>query len=508
LCILENRAKSNDNRKKKKGRKVIEETNEQTYYIIKTYNVCLSTKQVEMAIDFYAFWSSNSSISESLLLILFVIIIASWMYVFIISVKSHILIPTIHPNQERKMSLSPLDMIKKSTLMPYYNRHSKKRRSRNHSSIPFVSVIVPARNEQDHIKRCLSSLLTQNYYNFEVIAINDNSTDDTMKIMKEIERTIVPANNRLKIISLTGKPDNWTGKTWASQQGYLESRGSILLFTDADTYYNNKDTILLTISYMQKENLDVLTGIPSAEALRDFWSKIIIPLWDLVNILFGVKTADVNNPKSKIAYLMGSFFLIHKTVFEKVGTFQSVRKDIQEDKALGQRIKEAGFNMKIVRLNGMMSARWSRDLHTLWHGIGRTLAPIAITNGVKVIINLIFIFFISAMPFMILPYTLSITVIQQIPFMSTSQILQFEFHLLLFLNIVSCLIVIIGAAIKAVKEYRQTPVYSLLAFFAAIFLTIAFLYTTLPLLMSNKTKQITWRGRKYVYDRKEERFPS
>jgi chlorobactene glucosyltransferase len=467
-----------------------------------------------MAIDFYTFWSSNSSISESLLLILFVIIIASWVYVFIISAKSHILIPTIHPNQERKMFLSPLDLIKKSTLMPYYNHHSKKRIkkriSRNHSSIPFVSVIVPARNEQDHIKRSLSSLLTQNYSNFEVIAIDDNSTDDTLKIMKDIERTIAPANNRLKIISLTHKPDNWTGKTWASQQGYLQSKGSILLFTDADTYYRSKDTILLTISYMQNENLDVLTGIPSAEILQDFWSKIIIPLWDLVNALFGVKTADVNNPKSKVAYLMGSFFLIHKTVLKEVGTFQSVRKDIQEDKALGRRIKEAGFNMRIVRLNGMMSARWSRDLHTLWHGIGRTLAPIAITNRVKVIINLLFIFFISALPFMILPYTLSITVIQQIPFMSTSQLLllQFEFHLLLFLNIVSCIIVIIGVAIKAVKEYRVTPVYSLLTFFAAIFLTIVFLYTILPLLMSNKTKQITWRGRKYVYDRKEERFPA
>ena len=172
---------------------------------------------------------------------------------------------------------------------------------------PFVSVVVPARNEQGNIEKCILSLLAQNYPNFEVIVIDDNSTDDTLKIMKEIERTIVPANNRLKIISLIHKPDNWTGKTWASQQGYLESSGSILLFTDADTYYSSKDTILLTISYMQKQNLDVLSGIPSID-LRDFWSKIIIPLWDLVSVLFGVNIADVNNPTSKVAYLMGSFF--------------------------------------------------------------------------------------------------------------------------------------------------------------------------------------------------------
>jgi chlorobactene glucosyltransferase len=262
---------------------------------------------------------------------------------------------------------------------------------------------------------------------------------------------------------------------------------------------------------MQKQNLDVLSDIPSID-LCDFWSKIILPLWSLVNVLFDVNRAEVNNPKSKVAYLMGSFFLIHKTIFEKIGTFQSVRNAIQEDRALGVRIKEAGYNMRIVRLDGMMSVRWSRDIRTLWHGIGRTLAPIAIKKRSKVIINLIIIFFISALPFVTLPYTLSIAVIpQQSSFISALAFPvvlppQFDFQLLLFLNVVSCLMVIIGAAIKGVKEYRLTPLYSLLTFFAAIFLTIAFLYNTIPLLMSNKTKPIIWRGRKYVYDTEEKNF--
>ena len=455
-----------------------------------------------MGIDFYTFWSSNSSISEYLLFILFLMIIASWMYVFIIFLKSHILITTISPKQERDMFLSPLRLIKKSSIMSY----SKKKISTDDSSHPFVSIIVPARNEADNIRRCLLSLLAQNYYNFEVIAIDDNSIDDTLKIMKELKRTRVPESKKLKIISLTDKPNSWTGKTWASQQGYLQSNGRILLFTDADTYYNDKDTILLTVSYMQKENLDVLSGIPHIEAPRDFWSKIIIPLWDMISILFGVTTADVNNPKSKVSYLIGSFILIQKTVFEKVGTFQSVCKDIQEDKALGLRIKEAGFNLRIVKLNDMISAHWSRDVYTLWHGIGRTIIPIAMKNRQKVIINLLFIFFISALPFMILPYTLSITVMHQFPFIYISEPFQFKFHLLLFLNIVSCLVVIIGTAIKAFKGYRLTPVYSLLTFLAAIFLTIAFLYNGLPLMVSNKAKQITWRGRNYVYHREEDKF--
>src|SRR5215210_6298607 len=464
-----------------------------------------------MAIDFYALWNSSST-SASLLFILFIVIIASCMYIFIISLRSYLLIPIIHSKQERMSILSPSRIIKKSTISSYNNHndydyyHSKKKMFTNDPSIyPFVSVIVPARNEQDNIERCILSLLAQNYPNFEVIVIDDNSTDDTLKIMKEIEITIVPVNSRLKIISLNHKPDKWTGKTWASQQGYLQSRGSILLFTDADTYYSSKDTILLTISYMQKQNLDVLSGIPSID-LRDFWSKIIIPLWDLVSVLFGVNIADVNNPKSKVAYLMGSFFLIHKTVFEEVGTFQSVSKAVQEDRALGVRIKEAGYNMKIVRIDDMVSALWSRDLHTLWHGIGRTIAPIAIKNKLKAIKNCLIIIFMFTLPFMLLPYTLSVT-IQQFTFTFIPQFFhQFDFHLILFLNIASCIMLIIGAAIKAIKQHNQTPIYSILILFGAIFVIIACLYNIAPLLLSNKTKSIIWRERKYVYGREKERF--
>jgi hypothetical protein len=82
---------------------------------------------------------------------------------------------------------------------------------------------------------------------------------------------------------------------------------------------------------------------------------------------------------------------------------------------LGVRIKEAGYNMKIVRIDDMVSSLWSRDLLTLWHGIGRTLDPIVIKNKFKVVKNLLIIIFMSTLPFMLLPYILSVT-IQQFTF--------------------------------------------------------------------------------------------
>lgn len=117
--------------------------------------------------------------------------------------------------------------------------------------------------------------------------------------------------HRLKIITVTEKPNKWTGKTWASEQAYLQSAGNVQLFTDADTCYMSQNTLSQAMSYMQKENLDVLTGLPLIE-LRDFWSKITMPLWNHFSILLGANTGARNNSRSKVAYLVGSFFLIRK----------------------------------------------------------------------------------------------------------------------------------------------------------------------------------------------------
>ena len=176
--------------------------------------------------------------------------------------------------------------------------------------LPFLSIIVPARNEEQNIENCIRSLLTQNYPHFEVIAVDDNSTDNTLEILLNIKgkisqsepsaeqslpssgslltssSTSSTSNTRLHVISLKDKPQGWKGKTWAMQQGYLQSKGDILLFTDADTTYISADAILSTLTYMQRERLDALTSIFFSE-LRDFISKTVMPLWDIFSMIFG-----------------------------------------------------------------------------------------------------------------------------------------------------------------------------------------------------------------------------
>src|ERR671926_464293 len=98
---------------------------------------------------------------------------------------------------------------------------------------PKVSIILPARNEEKHIAKCLDSLLNQDYPTFEIIAVNDSSTDRTKVIMQQY----AARDPRILIVDLVSKPEGWAGKNWACFQGYLKSTGDVLLFTDADTVH-------------------------------------------------------------------------------------------------------------------------------------------------------------------------------------------------------------------------------------------------------------------------------
>lgn len=482
-----------------------------------------------------------------ILYILFSLTILSCSYLFQLSHKSRVSIPIIKSGQEKwfhQHNLKPkeIDMFsinrnnankyqkyimnskKNFNKYRHYNQMKKNKRTSpvsgvEYKSLPFVSIIVPARNEEKYIERCIVSLLNQDYPSFEIIAIDDNSTDETFNILKKIQDNInntlstmesesASFSDKLKIISLKDKPTGWTGKTWASQKGFLKSKGELLLFTDADTYYSKRDTILQTVLYMQKENLDVLTGIPTSEKLTNFWSKVTVPMWDFISILFGVgSVAEVNNPNSKIAYLMGSFFLIRRHVFVNVGTFGSVHQEIQEDKALGIILKERGYKLRLVKLKDMVYTLWADDLTTLWYGIGRTLAPLVIKNKPKVVINLLMIFFCCLLPFILFPFTLSIALEFLFPLLSTN-ILEIPSHVQFYLPILSlmtCLFVFIFSSIKGGQ--RGIPMtYTLGTPLGSGFVFIACLYNIIPLLIYGSSKPILWQGRQYIYKKEQEGF--
>ncbi|MFL6316060.1 MAG: glycosyltransferase [Nitrososphaeraceae archaeon] len=438
----------------------------------------------------------------------------------IISLKSHFAIPTFRTaisnirNGNKRSYYLTNGLLNKSvtTVATVTNEHFS-------NGFPFLSIIVPARNEEQTIENCIKSLLAQNYPHFEVIAIDDNSTDNTLSILIDIKEKVSQSKpssqesllsssspslltssspsttntTKLKVISLKDKPQDWKGKTWAMQQGYLQSKGDILLFTDADTTYISTDALLLTVSYMQKEKLDALTSIFFIE-LRDFMSKTVLPLWDIFSIIFGRDASKMNNPKSKVAYLLGAFIMIKRKVLEDIGTFESVRDAIQEDKVLGEHLKYRGFKVKIIKTYDLISALWSRDPYTLWYGIERTLAPIIKANKLKVSLNLLILFFMTVLPFLALPYTIWLANVNK------EQLILFDdkgvsYSLFLFyLNISVCIIVVAAIAAKDIVKYKISPIYSAFVVLSSFFLVVAYLNALLKFGL-NHQKPIPWKGR-------------
>ena len=225
--------------------------------------------------------------------------------------------------------------------------------------------------------------------------------------------------------------------------------------------------------------------------LPDFWSKITMPLWDLFYyaIIRNQNPADANNTSSSAAYLVGSFYILHRKVLDKIGGFQSVRGAIKEDVELGIRIKRAGFKLKIANMDKFYSAAWCRDFSTLLYGLGRTFLPM---NKIRVAVILVSLFFLALCPCLIFPYSVSsyeATLVQNYNLICL---------LTLMLNISCWIMIIIGIAISNVKNYSINAAYSLLTFATAFLITSASIANIVHFL--GRSKSVQWRNRTCKYN--------
>jgi chlorobactene glucosyltransferase len=444
---------------------------------------------------------NSMSLNMSLFFVYVVLgsILLLWIYLFIISIKSFLKITSLK-STANKITATESNPLKSNTVLSKLRRLPSISKDYYHNTditnqyshhLPFVSVIVPARNEEKEIERCLASILKQNYPSFEVIAIDDSSSDSTFEIMKKVKEETPDVADKLTILSTADyekKPDDWFGKTWVSEKAFERSRGEIILFTDSDTNYSSPYTILTSISYMMKENLDVLGGLPYLR-LQDLLSKIVMPLWNLLSLLLS-DAGKVNDPnRIDIAFLLGSFFLIKRDLFVKSGTYKVVKDAIQEDFDLAMVLKRNGCRLRLVKTDSLVSALWSRDSITLWQGIGRTIVPVVVRSLKKVLFGLFSIVYMAALPFIIC-------------FTIIFGIVAFGWNVsneLMFFSLVSCFTVFIGAYIKGLVQYKEkNPWYAAFSVFGAFYLAINYLINIVPLL-TNRRKIVKWRGRTYEY---------
>jgi chlorobactene glucosyltransferase len=346
------------------------------------------------------------------------------------------------------------------------------------SKNPKVSVILPARNEEKYIAKCLESLLGQDYPNFEIIAVNDSSNDKTGDIIYEYAKK----NSCIVTVNAKPKPDGWAGKNWACYEGYLRATGDVFLFTDADTVHSPY-TMSLALGHVLRDNLDAVTAIPRL-LCKDVWTKITLPM--LSNFLHSrFSPLRVNNPKTKTGYFFGSFYMITRRTYEMVGTHKIVKHELVEDGALGGMVKEQKFRMKMVRGERYIEAMWSRDFQTLWHGLRRLMISIHSQNKIAASMMTIAVFFLLFEPFLLVPYSL-VLYLQSDDFVS---------QIMFDINLGTVCIIILANAIQSKFGVFQNPFYALASPLSAAIISLSFIAS---ILSAKKAGAVNWRDRRYT----------
>ena len=221
---------------------------------------------------------------------------------------------------------------------------------------PRVSIIVPARNEEQNVEEPLAQLLELDYDNYEVIAVNDRSTDRTGEIMDRIAAS-PQAHGRLKIIHVDGLPSGWMGKTHAMWTASQQATGDWLLFTDADVWFK-ADSVRRALTYAESEAVDHLVLFPRMIMKRP-GEKMMIAFFQTL-FVFGHRPWKVADPKTKDHMGVGAFNLIRRSVYDAIGTYQALRFEVLDDMKLGKVVKNAGYRQHAVFGEDLISIRWAR----------------------------------------------------------------------------------------------------------------------------------------------------
>ena len=340
---------------------------------------------------------------------------------------------------------------------------------------PKVSIILPARNEEKFIDKCLSSLLNQDYPNYEIIAINDSSDDSTGEIIKKYAKEFP------NVISVDAKmkPEGWMGKNWACMEGYKKATGDLLLFTDSDTKHASS-VISLAVSHLLSLKLDALTVIPKMLCL-DPITKITLPM---ISIFLHTRFSAlrVNDPTKNTGYFFGSFFIINKTTYDSVGTHEGVKGEIIEDGALGKKVKESGFKMRMVDGRHLIDAVWARDSSTLWNALKRLMIPLYLQNPRIAIGSSFAVLFLLFIPFPLFVYSIIFT---------GSEISSI---ILFVISAIASMLIYIGGILDAVKGIGSDIKYSLFVPLGGFIVASGFFA---GLIQATSKHAVSWRGRTY-----------
>lgn len=244
---------------------------------------------------------------------------------------------------------------------------------------PFLSIIVPARNEEVNIVVCLRALLEQNYPHerYEIIVVNDNSTDATQTIVEKFAQE----HPIIKLVNAPALPKDWAGKNHACYNGYLHAKGEYLCFTDADTLAG-KTLLQNCVNFALHEKTDLLSFSPM-QSVVSTQEKLTLPgVFLCIAGAFNINT--VNDPHSQRAIANGQFLMFKRTGYEAIGTHKVLQNEINDDITFAKIIKDHGFRLFLsIGTKEQFSARMYHSAASAWRGFSKNLSDIVDVHSMR-----------------------------------------------------------------------------------------------------------------------------
>lgn len=234
-------------------------------------------------------------------------------------------------------------------------------------NFPRVAILVPARNEAANIEACIRSLLAQDYAHFEIMALDDHSTDRTGAILAEL----AAAAPRLRVLNSMPLPPGWLGKHWACDQLARATDAELILFTDADTRHH-PDALANAVSALLQQDADLVTALPRQRVVS-WGEKLIVPLlpWSIFYFLPLAAAQRLCIPA--LSATIGQFMLFRRAAYAAIGGHAAVRQHIADDLALGRRVIAHGLRWRLLDGSARVECRMYRNSRDAFDGFSKNL---------------------------------------------------------------------------------------------------------------------------------------
>ena len=264
---------------------------------------------------------------------------------------------------------------------------------------PRISVLIPARNEESNIGACIEGFLAQQYDNFEICVLDDQSTDRTGTIIEQFSQRYP------EVQAIRGKPlpSGWMGKNWACHQLSQQADGELLIFTDADNC-PAPNAIASTVVYMQKFKLGLLSAFPE-KVTGTLAEKLVVPVVDMF-VYAGLPLWLTYVSRSpSLAAASGLWMAFTREAYQQIGGHQAVSNQIVEDVELSRLAKKKGIRILTSTGTGVVCCRMYQSFSEVWSGFSKNLFGLVRYKAFPFFILTFMLFTMCVLPYIAVWFT-------------------------------------------------------------------------------------------------------